>query len=379
MNYNVLTLPINAISRLLVQNTRELAGLVNMQFENWVKRILITLGAVKCALVMAFFASFGLVQHNVAFAESAVVCEGVDLLEKLKSENPDVYAEVLKEAAEVKNSNANFWKIEKNGYPASYLFGTMHMADPKIATLKPEVETAVAASERLVIESVDALNPAAAQAAMAKLGHLTLLTDGTLRELVKDDLEEKLEASLLQRGLPMQVADRLQPWLITTMISLPICEIQSKQSGAKVLDAVLVEFAKEKGKDVEGLETVEEQLSAMASLPQDYHVSALEETLANDGLANNMIETLKVLYLEDEMGIVLPLMKRMSPESYSGQGAAQFQKALIEKRNVVMAERVLPLLKSGKNFVAVGALHLQGDTGLVNLLQQEGFDVTPIQ
>jgi len=192
-------------------------------------------------------------------------------------------------------------------------------------------------------------------------------------------LEDELETAVTQRGIPMQIADRMQPWLIATTISLPVCEIQRKQSGEKVLDAALADFAKTSGKPVKGLETIAEQLTALASLPEAYHVSALEETLASGDLAIDMIETLKQSYLTGNMGFVFPLMKEVMPKSGSGEGALQLQEELIDKRNVTMAERSEEILQSGSTFIAVGALHLPGETGLVKLFRDNGYTVTPVQ
>lgn len=349
-----------------------------MRIESWSDKLLLIIGAVKCALVAAFFISFGLIEPISANAEDNKACRGINLVEQLKSENPEAYNRILAEAKNELNGDHIFWKVEREGYPSSYLFGTMHMSDPRISNPSDAVKSAIAESDALVIESIDALDPAATQKAVGQLGHLTLLSEGTLRDLVRDDLEDKLADAVSERGLPMMLANRMQPWLIATMVSTPVCEIERKQSGEKILDSALAEFAKEKGKKVLGLETVAEQLGAMASLPQDYHVSALEETLAGGSLALDMIETLKAVYLDGNMGLVFPLMKEVAPKGYSGEGAAKFQEALITKRNVTMAERSLPILTEQKTFIAVGALHLPGETGLVNLLREDGFTVSPV-
>ena len=350
-----------------------------MRFETICDKSLYILGAIKVLLIAAFFlgAAFGVPQQVAAQNDAS--CKGENLLEKLKAEDTVAYERIVAEAAKNINSESIFWKVEKEGQEPSWLFGTMHLADPAIATIKPEVKEAILASDTLVIESTDALDPVAAQQAMAGLAHLTLLSEGTLRDLVKDDLEDELETAVTARGLPMFLADRMQPWLIATTISLPVCELQRKQSGEKVLDAALADFAKSSDKNVKGLETIAEQLTALASLPQDYHVSALEETLASGDLAIDMIETLKQSYLDGKMGFVFPLMKEIMPNSGSGEGALQLQEILIDKRNLLMAERVEPIMKSGATFMAVGALHLPGETGLVKLLRENGYTVSDVQ
>ena len=350
-----------------------------MRFETVCEKSLYILGALKILLIAAFFLGVNFGFSSPVAAQTDASCKGNNLLEKLKAEDNVAYERIVSEASGVVNANSIFWKVEKEGQKPSWLFGTMHMADPEIATLRADVKEAILASDALVIESVEALDPVAAQKAMGGLAHLTLLTEGTLRDLVEDDLEDELEIAVTIRGIPMPLADRMQPWLIATTISLPVCEIERKQSGEKVLDAELAEFAKASGKPVKGLETIAEQLTALASLPEEYHVSALEETLASGDLAVDMIETLKQSYLSGNMGVVFPLMKEVMPKSGSGEGALQLQEELIDKRNVNMAERSEAILQSGSTFIAVGALHLPGETGLVKLLRDNGYTVTPVQ
>ncbi len=351
-----------------------------MQFEKLMKRsetFLIGLGLIKMTFLALFFASFGFVEIETAHAQTAESCVGDNLLEWLKVEDPSLHDQVLTEAAAVINSRAIFWKLEKDGEKPSWLYGTMHMADPDISTIPADAKEAILASETLIIESVEALDQQAMMKAMSSLAHLTLLKTGTLRDLVEDDLEDELAVEVEKRGIPMQLADRMQPWLIATTVALPVCEMQRKQNGEKVLDNALAEFAVEHGKDLRGLETVSEQLTAMASLPVDYHVSALEETLASGSLALDMIETMKGLYKRGEMGYVFPLMKAVMPKAGSSTGTAKFQEALIDKRNQTMLDRSLPMIEEGPVFIAVGALHLPGEAGLVKLFRDAGYTVTP--
>jgi len=350
-----------------------------MRLELICEKTLFLFGMIKL-LFVAFVFAFGLTANTpTVSAQAAQACDGVNLLEKLKVEDEAAYNRILAEAHKLENSNSIFWKVERAGQKPSWLFGTMHMADPEISTLKTEVKDAIRSTDALVIESVDALDPVAAQRAMGELAHLTLLTEGTLRDMVADDLEDELEAAVTVRGLPMVLADRMQPWLIATTIALPVCEIQRKQTGDKVLDAELAEFARNQGKDVKGLETIAEQLTALASLPQSYHVSALEETLSSGDIAIDMIETLKQSYLKGQMGVVFPLMREVMPRSGQGEGALQLQEVLIDRRNLTMAERIEPILQSGSAFVAVGALHLPGEKGLVKLLRQRGYTVSSVR
>lgn len=345
-------------------------------FDTWSERCLLALGFIKLVLVLTFFMTFAGASHGLAANAEAAVCGGEDLIEKLQREDPAELAKIREEAKEVINSDSILWKIEASGKPDSWLFGTMHMADPEITKLHQNAENALASAQTIVVESTDALDPAAATNAMIKLAHLTLLgPEENLSKMIDPDLTDELEAATAARQLPMPLVNRMQPWLVATTVSLPVCELLRKHSGALVLDQVIAAHAEENNKELLGLETIEEQFSAIASLPQDYHLTALEETLALGTGAEDVIETMKVLYKRGEIGLIFPLMRSVSPKSFSGEGAENFQQALIENRNRTMAERVRPMLEKGSAFIAIGALHLPGETGLVALLKQAGYTV----
>ncbi len=342
-------------------------------FDIWSERLLLALGFAKLVLVLAFFMTFGSASNALAAAE----CQGENLIEKLERENPAELAKIREEAQSVANADSILWKIELEGRATSWLFGTMHMADPEITTLPENVEAALSKAQTIVVESTEALEPAAAANAMVKLAHLTLLgPDQNLSKMIDPDLTDELEAATTARQLPMPLVDRLQPWLVATTVSLPVCELLRKKSGALVLDQVIAAHAKENNKELLGLETIEEQFSSIASLPQEYHLKALEETLALGSGAEDVIETLKSLYKNGDTGMIFPLMRSVSPKIFTGEGATDFQSVLIENRNRLMTERSLPTLEKGGAFIAVGALHLPGDTGLVALLSDAGYQVT---
>jgi len=342
------------------------------------EKFLLMIGLLKLALVAMFFLSFPFMESANVHANDA--CTGENLIEKMRTEEPDKYAEVLAHAEAIENGGSIFWRIEKEGHPSSFLFGTMHMADPKIATLQTDVIDALKDVETVVLETTDVLNMEAAKASMAELAHLTLMPSGSsLKDLINDDLEDELDEAVAARGIPAFVANRMQPWLVATTVALPICEMSRKNSGEQVLDAVLGNYAIENGKQVKGLETSKEQLEAIALLPQDYHVSALEETLKSGNQSQDMSETMKALYLNGEISKILPLMRVLAPESFNGEGAVDFERELIDKRNFNMVERSLPILEKERVFIAVGALHLPGEKGIVKLLRDNGYIVTALR
>lgn len=346
--------------------------------------ILIAIGLIKIALIGAFLASLSSASATFAANEPTAnqqfVCGGINLIEKMRLEEPAEYATLVNEAAKVTNASSIFWKIEKDGVEPSYLLGTMHVSDPKVTTLSPAAKSALNSSKTIIVENTETFDPQKAAAAMVQLKHLTFLKAGqSLDAQLEGDLKTKLQQAVTKRGVPFQIANRMQPWVVATIVALPVCEMAAKQSGKKVLDHIIADHAIQKGKTLIGLETMEEQFSAIAGLPPEFHFSALKETLAmGPSQAENIIATMKILYQTGSISMLMPLMKAVSPKSFSGKGSSAFQEALILKRNKIMAERSQKHLEKGSTFLAVGALHLPGETGLISLLREQGFKVTAV-
>ena len=100
----------------------------------WSEKLLLTFGFIKLLLVTAFFTSFVSISIIPANAETGETCTGMDLIAKTELEDPAAYTRMQDEAALVLNGKSIFWKVEKQGLPVSYLFGTMHMSDPEIGS-----------------------------------------------------------------------------------------------------------------------------------------------------------------------------------------------------------------------------------------------------
>lgn len=164
-------------------------------------------------------------------------------------------------------------------------------------------------------------------------------------------------------------------------MALPACEMARKAEGVEFLDIKIANTARDQGKQLLGLESVGEQMAAMADLPMEFHVRGLVETIRLADLMPDIMATMTDLYLEGEIAQVMPVVLAAGPEQLEddASGYAAFEKRIVTMRNHVMAERAGPILDAGNAFIAVGALHLPGEEGLVTLLQDAGYTVTAVR
>ena len=331
-----------------------------------------------------FFASFLAVLLLASSKANAqdIVCTGENLVAAMQKDDPAGYAKLEAEAAANLNSHARLWKIEKDGLKPSYLFGTMHMTDPRVIDLTPEARTAFDGAGTVVIESTDILDEKKAAMAMLSQPGMIMFTDQTtLTSLLGKDEAEKLNKGLTARGIPLVTVNKMRPWMISAMIVLPACEQQRKKAGAPFLDIKLARDAEAAGKRIDGLETIAEQLNAMNSVPIDLQMKSLVETVALGAKMDDVMETMIALYAEGRPGLIMPFLKSLSADGMSSmddQSYGEFEEIMVSARNKVMSERAEKILPEGNAFIAVGALHLPGEKGLVELFRSAGYTVTAL-
>ena len=252
-----------------------------------------------------------------------------------------------------------------DGAATSYLFGTIHSEDPRVLDLPDQVLRTFANSPRLALEVIP--DATAIIKAMVSM----VYTDGRLlREVIPADLYRETAAALEALGMPEEAIKDLKPWAVVLLLSVPPSET------GEFLDHHLYTRADAEGKSVLGLETMAEQLALFEDLSESEQITLLRETLAAREELADTVEELIRAYLDAD----LDRLQTLGDTTLSASDpalAARFQERVIDSRNHRMVERMRPLLHEGGWFIAVGALHLPGDEGIVALLRQQGYRVTP--
>lgn len=326
-------------------------------------------------LVLAsFFFVLGLAGHAKAADD---ICKGSNLLVEMEKSDPARFRSLQAEAAKVANGEGIFWKIEKAGVAPSWLLGTMHVTDPAVLKMPTGAPYALSKAKVVIIESDEILDEKKAAVGMMARPELTMMTNGkSIQDFLTPEDKAKLEAGLKERGIPLMAVSRMQPWMLSSFLALPACELSRKAKGAAFLDKKVADDAMKAGIPVKGLETMQEQLSAMASIPTEFHIKSLIEMIGLGSKMDDVNATMRDLYVAGNIGMTMPMLKSLSPDGAEGEGYAEFEERIVRQRNHTMAERALPLLNEGGAFMAVGALHLVGDEGLIALLRTKGFTVT---
>lgn len=313
-------------------------------------------------------------------AAHAAACGGRDVLAELAQTDGGVHRSILAAAKRTPNSEALLWKVEKAGVEPSYLFGTIHMTDERVTTLSEKVRSAVQSSRRVALELAD-MSPDAMTKAMGKAAPLLInpTGNGLDRQLTPSEFRT-FRDTLAEAGLPREFAGLVRPWVGHMLLSMSACERQRHSSGLKIVDMRIGELGREAGAEVIGLETIEGQLAALAGVPNAQQVELLKMSLRLAPRIDDMMETMVLLYTRRQMGVAWPLGLAMAEKAGVSASAFQgFEREILTKRNYKMRDTALPLLQEGRLFMAVGALHVIGETGLVELFRQKGYKVTAVE
>ncbi len=357
-----------------------LALLRNRRNPFWLRALINAARHIPARLLALLIIGLTLVSH--AHADEQNTCGGHNILPDLQKSDPAAYADIQTEAAKTLNGQSIFWKIEKPGIQPSYLLGTMHVSDPRVLTMPAGASEAASKADVIIVESDEVLDDKKAAIALLAKPELSMFTDGsTITSRLTPEEASELEARLKKRGLALASVNRMKPWIISAFVALPACELARKAEGETFLDQRLAQTAAKAGKRVLGLETYAEQLAALNDLPMDFHIASLLDALRLGDKMNDVNETMLELYRTGNIGAIVPMLQAVSTEKGTAKqaGYAEFEQRIIKDRNKVMASRAGPTLNQGNAFMAVGALHLPGSDGLVELLRAQGFRLTAMQ
>jgi len=272
-------------------------------------------------------------------------------------------------AASDRFTDGLLFRISKPGAPPSFVFGTVHVADPRVLDLAAPVRDAFVSARAFAPElGTDTLvDP--------RLEDAELLGDGkTLAALVGQDAFGDLETRLAAQGVPRSAALRLKPWAAMLKISRapPV-------AGAITLDAMLLDEARTRRMRIVSLEWVDEQIAAFDGIPLATQVALLRHVLANrEALAAEGSAIVDAWLRRDLAGI-----GRLAEDAGRRYPAVArdyrtLARHIITNRTVLMHHRLVLPLREGRVFVAIGASHLPGEEGLLRMLERDGYTVTRV-
>jgi uncharacterized protein YbaP (TraB family) len=213
---------------------------------------------------------------------------------------------------------------------------------------------------------------------------IMLITEGpTLMELLPADLWDQLRQSLAARGIPGFMAAKFQPWYVMVLLSIPPCALDP-MAEPKGLDGMLIDTAAAAAVPVRALEPYDTIFSLFGALQGQDMVAMIEQSLALEPESTDFSITLADAYFDGENWLMWELMRHQSYRvpGYSREQVDADMKVLedvlMTQRNIAWIPAIEAAAAEGPAVAAFGALHLPGETGVLNLLAARGWTLAPL-
>lgn len=297
-------------------------------------------------------------------------CDGRDLSGTLDAPRADALAARLDG---IPYPRGNHWRATR-GDSVLHLVGTIHVDDPRLdapaARLRPLVEGAAA----LMLEMTEADRADLQRSALDRL----VLDGATLPERLSDPDWQRLADAVRARGLPPFMVARMQPWYVALLLSTPAC-LDMREAAKGGLDARLGRMADGAGVPVSALENAADTLALFDDMPTETQMAMLRDALLPPARAEDLFETLMAAYLREAhaegvaLSTILATPDGAAPRDPSA--AEALETALLDRRNRAWVPRMIAMAErmNGPVVAAFGAAHLGGQSGVLALLEAEGF------
>jgi uncharacterized protein len=270
-----------------------------------------------------------------------------------------------------KENNTLLWKISGNGLEKpSYLFGTIHMLCADDAVLSKNMKKVISECDEVYFE-VDMDNPFEM---LGAIGKMTMLGDTTLKDLLSAEDYKMVKEYFEEKGslLPFSMLETFKPMLAASTLeqgSMP-CD------NTAMMEQVIMKEAEQYDKKINGLETMDYQAGVLDSIPYKLQAQQLVDYIKNADEENKESKLMKDMfdaYRSQDLKKLEDLMVA------SDAGMSGFIDIMLYHRNQNWVKKLKDLLPKRSLVIAVGAGHLPGEKGVINLLRKEGYKVTPIE
>ncbi len=269
-----------------------------------------------------------------------------------------------------------FWKIEKDGEYVGHIFGTLHMNDERIGKLHHKVNQVLDDSKSFAMEAFPSDHYWNPYQGGQLIKHDMVLPRGeSLEQYVGKETYQNIERVLVDvLGMKPELVKTLRPW--AAMRSFAI----KAESNEVILDYALLERAAEQRKELFQVESIEEFIVTLQEMPIEAQVALLKFTVASYEDMRSIIDDMLDAYLEQDLKAMHAISTRFIP---NGDDNEQWRKIylrhVIEIRNIVMAHYMRKPMRLKDTFIAVGAVHLYGEKGVLALIEKDGYTVSRVE
>ena len=262
--------------------------------------------------------------------------------------------------------NALLWEVKsKDSKNISYLYGTMHLMDADLFFLPKKLEKTLLKADVLCME-IASINPNLSPDAL-------FMKDRLIKDLFNKNQMDSIygwagKTLFMNKEQFDKNFEKAKPFLLMQFILQASLPTDSK-SFEKEFEAL----ATEKKMILKGLETVDQQLNLFDGFTDKEQVEMVMSTLRNEEKSKQSFEEMQQIYLTQNLDNLYTFMKKDSDSPIGNS------RAFLEDRNQNWIPIMKEMMKNKSVFFAVGAAHLAGPEGVIELLLKDGYELTPIK
>ena len=258
--------------------------------------------------------------------------------------------------------NGLLWKIEAPSGKISYLLGTIHTDDQRVANLQPKVMEALNQTDIFLMETLPPRDPS-----------IFMLKQGAIAEMLTEKEFDQVRELAEFHAMHIEAAMRMKPWLLAVIFDLP------KPKSMYSMDELLLAKAEEQLKTIKGLEKTNEHFSVLDSISLDDQMVMLRAVLKRSQKDKERdFEKLLKAYQSENLKKISDLDETITGGMLPKELWASMKTKLIDERNVGIANGFISNASENSVFAAVGASHLGGEGGILNRLLEAGYKISPV-
>ena len=263
--------------------------------------------------------------------------------------------------AQTKNSNTLLWRIQNNkNNKVSYLFGTIHLAQKKFIVYSDSVYQAIQ-NVNTFYNEVDFLN-------QSFFGDKELVKFFEEKGKYLDSIKHTDGWKNLIKRINRTYKSDLDPEDLESFVGFSqkiMSEYFESEEGVETPDMMLAQFARSIGKETGGLETYLLQFKMLYDVI-DARISDTTLELNDEG---EMLVKMKEHYIKQNLDSIREIVDNIN---------GTYKKIVFDNRNITMSDSIARLVMNEPSFFAIGAGHLVGNSGVIELLKKKGFTLTPV-
>ena len=281
-------------------------------------------------------------------------------------------AEVVEAAKDVELADALLWKISGNGLTEpSHLFGTIHIIKKEDFFLPEGTLGAIDDSEKMVFE-INMEEMSDMSAAMGLMQKAFMDDNLTLKDLLTTEEYKMVDDHFKKVGIPLMFFERIKPMFLTVFASGDMDPTGIQTGKIKSYEMEFMEMAKDSKMPMGGLETIDFQMSVFDSIPYEAQAKMLIESIETGDTGTDQFKEMVDVYKRQDLNA----MQEMFAQEEGGLEG--YDDILIVGRNKNWIPQMKEMMAAQPTFFAVGAGHLGGKYGVIRLLEEEGYKMTPV-